>query len=429
MDGLAANLDQLLTCRDRLATLQADATNIAALARDADPEWYIWGAVGAPMAQIYWNFANDLHHHLELLATSLNDRVTTMDVTVQLYEAAEQTIITRLERAARGDSDVTNDPTGGAVAFSPLGVDVVRFDLRSDLPLISNRIRAYEAAVDGDVASVQGAAAALAAHLWALGTDPVHWLITAGLGFLVDVLQPIEDLLGLVTGNPERMAGEIDKWRRVSGALRPLAEKIRAAADAGLAGWEGLAADTARARLHQFADGVAFLAADVDRLAALMDIARTLMELIQQILIGLLAALVQWLIPTWTAAMAAAVPTAGASTAAAAAATTAQVSATTARATQFVHRLVALLKQIVSIIQKMASALAEASKVAFRPPGRIGNYAVTELGLALRRYLTSGPTYAPGLAGIGESAWRGAGASRGSGMSEEEIADRLDPDR
>src|SRR5690606_39583109 len=59
-------LDQLLTCRDRLATLQADATNIAALARDADPEWYIWGAVGAPMAQIYWNFANDLHHHLEL---------------------------------------------------------------------------------------------------------------------------------------------------------------------------------------------------------------------------------------------------------------------------------------------------------------------------------------------------------------------------
>src|SRR5690606_72087 len=210
-------LDQLLTCRDRLATLQADATNIAALARDADPEWYIWGAVGAPMAQIYWNFANDLHHHLELLATSLNDRVTTMDVTVQLYEAAEQTIITRLERAARGDSDVTNDPTGGAVAFSPLGVDVVRFDLRSDLPLISNRIRAYEAAVDGDVASVQGAAAALAAHLWALGTDPVHWLITAGLGFLVDVLQPIEDLLGLVTGNPERMAGEIDKWRRVSG--------------------------------------------------------------------------------------------------------------------------------------------------------------------------------------------------------------------
>src|SRR5690606_19509011 len=167
MNGFAANLDQLLACRDRLARLQVDATNIAALARDADPEWYIWGAVGAPMAQIYWAFADDLHNHLELLATSLNDRVTTMDVTVQLYEAAEQTIITRLERAAQGDSDVTNDPTGAAAALSPLGVDLVRLDPRSDLPLISNRIRAYESAVDGDVAGVAGAATTLAAHAWA----------------------------------------------------------------------------------------------------------------------------------------------------------------------------------------------------------------------------------------------------------------------
>ncbi|MFS8498657.1 MAG: hypothetical protein FWJ70_10535, partial [Micromonosporaceae bacterium] len=366
---------------------------------------------------------------LELLATSLNDRVTTMDVTVQLYEAAERAIIARLERAAQGDSDVANDLTGGAAALSPLGVDLVRFDPRSDLPLISTAVGGYESAVDGDIAGVVGAAGTLAAHAWAFHGDPVHWLISAGLGFLVDLLQPIEDLLGLVTGNPERMAGEIEKWRRVSGALRPLAEEIRAAADAGLAGWEGLAADTARARLHDFADGVTGLAADVDRLAALMDIARTVMDLIQQILLGLLATLVEWFIITWSAAMAAAPATAGASTAAAAAASTAQVSVTTTRAVQFIDRVVLILQKIGRIIQKMAPARVNAAVTAFRPPGKVGNYGVIEVGQAVRRYLTAAPTYAPGLAGIGESAWRGAGASRGSGMPEEQIADKLDPDR
>ncbi len=90
--ALGVNPDEVLTCRARLATIQQRAADLLALAEDADPEWYIWGLVGAPFAAIYWQFADDLYRHLGQMGESLRDHVDALDCTAQAYADNEKKI-------------------------------------------------------------------------------------------------------------------------------------------------------------------------------------------------------------------------------------------------------------------------------------------------------------------------------------------------
>jgi hypothetical protein len=281
---------------------------------------------------------------------------------------------------SKHDSDVTNDTTtgdasifgvgvsgewdgyGGSGSVHAGGVDLLRFDPVKDLPgglsTIPGTVSSVAKMAQGDAEwdelfAIGGGLADLSLNVVVYLADPLNFLITAGLTFLIDVVQPLEDLLGLVTGNPERMDGEIAKWDRVANALEPLAAEIREAAEQGLIGWEGKAAAEAKARLIEFSEGVGSVGNDVKQLMYIMNLAKTLMEIAQAFVIGLIATFVEWLVWTWTAALAAAVPTAGASTAAAGAATGVQGAVVSSRAAAFIARVVNILKRLRSVLYKM----------------------------------------------------------------------------
>lgn len=259
------------------------------------------------------------------------------------------------------DSDVTNDETGSDVSVGVGDVDILRFDPSKDVPVFSSSGgAAYEAyqkyQEEGDWGELNNIAAATAdLGLNAAGylADPLNFLIGAGLGFLIDVIQPLEDALGLVTGNPERMEGEIAKWERVEKALQPLSEEIRSAANDGLVTWEGKAADAAKTRINLFADGVAATGNEVKQIVFVLNIAKTVMDIAQSFVLSLIATFIEWLVYTWVPALAAAPATFGGSTAAAGAATGVQTGVVSSRLSAFVTRVVNILKRLRLALTRM----------------------------------------------------------------------------
>lgn len=95
--GFHTDPEEILTCRQRLAEIRERAADILDLAVDANPDWYIWGAVGAPFAALYWSYADDLYRHLEMMGEALEDRVVALDCTAQAYRQTDQEIATALQ--------------------------------------------------------------------------------------------------------------------------------------------------------------------------------------------------------------------------------------------------------------------------------------------------------------------------------------------
>jgi hypothetical protein len=81
------------------------------------------------------------------------------------------------------------------------------------------------------------------------------------------------------------------------------------------------------------------------------------MEAAVDVIKGLLADLIEWLIITWLAAQAAAIPSLGASEVAAAGATAVEVGTTTARVAKAVERIARLVERIGVEIQKILSKI------------------------------------------------------------------------
>ncbi|MEV0714250.1 hypothetical protein [Asanoa sp. NPDC050611] len=91
-EGFRTDVDEIMTCRARLAEIRGRAADILALAEDANPEWYIWGLIGAPFAAWYWKYADDTYEHLSMMGEALQDRVEALDCTAQAYRDTDQEI-------------------------------------------------------------------------------------------------------------------------------------------------------------------------------------------------------------------------------------------------------------------------------------------------------------------------------------------------
>ncbi|GIF71499.1 hypothetical protein [Asanoa siamensis] len=91
-EGFRTDVDEIMVCRARLAEIRERAADILTLAEDANPEWYIWGAIGAPFAAMYWRYADDTYEHLAMMGDALQNRVDALDCTAQNYRESEAEI-------------------------------------------------------------------------------------------------------------------------------------------------------------------------------------------------------------------------------------------------------------------------------------------------------------------------------------------------
>jgi uncharacterized protein YukE len=214
----------------------------------------------------------------------------------------------------------------------------------------------------GDVQSVAGEISSFAGEVGSAVADPLNWLISNGLDFLISWCQPLQDALELVTGDPDALNEAAEKYTAVGESINQLAGDLRDVLDSGLASWEGSAGDATRDRMNKFIEGVQGTAITAHHISSLLKGSAVLMQAAEDIIKGILTDFIEWLIITWLAAQAAAVPTLGASEAAAAGATAVESSVAATRASTQVNRVTSLVGKIEKVISKLKGELDDIQK-------------------------------------------------------------------
>lgn len=72
-----------------------------------------------------------------------------------------------------------------------------------------------------------------------IAMDPLGWLIQNGLEFLIGWIQPLEDALELVTGDPEALTAGADAFSNLGNEIEQLSVQTEELLATGLASWEG----------------------------------------------------------------------------------------------------------------------------------------------------------------------------------------------
>lgn len=332
-----------------------------------------------------------------------------------------------------GDEDdayVSNDPSSPSTYHGDLGVtDAWDSNYVGNIPLSGAAQNMYNGAVDGDIQTLAMGVAEFGGNAIAAAADPINWLLSAGLAFLIDVVQPLEDALSMVTGNYERMGEFTGKWNQIGAALVPLGDAVQQAAADGLIEWTGKDADAAKVRLEEFGEAIKASGSEATKVSSLLNILASLMSAAQQIIIGLIAQFVEWLIITWTAALASAGVTFGGSTAAATSVTTLHATTNCSRAVRIIDRVVEFLNKIGQVLRKVLPGFVK-SNVAknFTAISALKTPDLATLGKALGMWLKDVRNYAPMAGTVGAAGISDTGTP-GPDMSDEEIDSGLDPNR
>lgn len=171
------------------------------------------------------------------------------------------------------------------------------------------------------LADAGSTAADWSSQIQSAAEDPLGWLISNGLNFLIDAIHPIKEALETVSGDSASINGAADKFSKIGDGFEELSENLKDVGDERLANWRGKAADAARKELAGFADGVAANSAKCAELSKCLTGSGMVMDMIEELIKSLLSALVEWLLMLWLPALAASVFTLGGSDAAAATAT------------------------------------------------------------------------------------------------------------
>src|SRR5437763_2069742 len=190
-----------------------------------------------------------------------------------------------------------------------------------------------------------------------IATDPLGWLVGQGLSFLINAVQPVQDAIHFVSGDGPALGKAAENFGTIAKGLQDMAVNFAQVADQNLTAWQGDAANAARKGLAEFANGINGTAAKAGDLAQALQISSMIMTFIEELIKAILTEIITWLIMLWVPAIAAAVPTFGASTAAAGAATPPKLASTAAKTTGKVNRLRKLLQELLEWLRKVQSKL------------------------------------------------------------------------
>jgi hypothetical protein len=193
--------------------------------------------------------------------------------------------------------------------------------------------------------------------------DPLKWLMGTLVDFVLNLCQPLQDILGAVTGNEARMKRSVEMWLEVVEGARQNGNYIAENGVAALEGWEGDAADAARHRIDEIGQGLQILGAFGIGLAVALRgfalLAKKLYDKVKEFLAKIAEdALIKWL-----PGMASGLATFGASTAATialAVATIAGYIITAVSLVQLAISIFGMIPEIIDLIQNGVSQVATA---------------------------------------------------------------------
>lgn len=134
--------------------------------------------------------------------------------------------------------------------------------------------------------------------------DPVYALASAGLTLVLELVEPFNDLIHAVSGDPDEMQVQIDVWGQVATALGALQGETAGAVNDNLTSWTGQAADAAFEQLGALEASIYAAANEVQGVQTLLGWAKLLAETIYEVIKSILSELVAWLITRGLVALA-----------------------------------------------------------------------------------------------------------------------------
>jgi hypothetical protein len=223
-----------------------------------------------------------------------------------------------------GDGSTKNGPTTGMNALKSVASPVLlvqntvtnatRIESLTDWDGYAN----LATGLAGDITAVQGAAEEFWSFVEGITDpkfDPLQWLAGSLIDFLIQVFQPLEDLIGIVSGNETRMRDSATMWNTVAKGAPQVSDYIVAVSEDGLSDWTGRDGDAARTRVAeagQTIEALGYMAVGMEGLLTCMgDLAKAL----RQDIVDLLAKAVSWAITRLLPQVAAGIATFGATVA------------------------------------------------------------------------------------------------------------------
>ena len=196
-----------------------------------------------------------------------------------------------------------------------------------------------------------------------MGANPLTWLANTLVSFVIDLCQPLEDMLRLVTGNEGRMKTSVEMWLTVVEGSRQTCDYIQETGSAALEGWEGDDADAARERLNEIGRSVYIMGAFGGGLAIGLRGLAIIVKKLEDKFDEFLGKIVLKALMKWLPMAASGVATFGASTAAAAAVAVATISSYVIMGINLIKAATNIFSILGELIQAIIDALPDLRKV------------------------------------------------------------------
>ncbi|WP_028852076.1 hypothetical protein [Thermocrispum municipale] len=236
---------------------------------------------------------------------------------------------------------------------------------------IADNYKKFAAADDaGDVAMAAGSlvtdgaafVASCTADIAGFVLDPVGWLVSNGLNFLIELIQPLQDLLHMVTGDGPALNQAATNFTNIGNGFVKLAEDWVETGDKALVEWKEDAGEAARKALAEFAVGIQGIGSAAGSLAQTLQMWSMVMTVVEELVKSIISELVSALIYIWLPALAASIVSFGSSVAAAMTTTLAKVGSALSKITAKLGKLGKLLDDFVKFLAKWTTKLIENGK-------------------------------------------------------------------
>ncbi|SDE39127.1 hypothetical protein [Glycomyces harbinensis] len=212
----------------------------------------------------------------------------------------------------------------------------------------------------GDIGSVMDMAKnyeAFVEHITDPKFDPVQWLAGTVIDFLIQLFQPLEDLVGMVSGNETRMRKSAEMWVKVSEGAQQTGEYIAATGEAELASWVGEDGDAARTRVGELGQSVSVMGYVAIGMNALLLQMADLAKLLRQDIVDLIAKGVSWMLTALLPQVAAGIATFGATVATAIASGIARVASLVMKALNSIAKVLRIAEGAAKVVSTIAEIL------------------------------------------------------------------------
>lgn len=199
--------------------------------------------------------------------------------------------------------------------------------------------------------------AGCAADVAAFAMDPVGWLVSNGLNFLLELIQPLQDALRFVTGDGPSLSEASGNFIKIGDGFVSLAQDFVDTGDKALKDWAEDAGEAAREALADFAVGIEGIGSSAGGVAQTLKMWSMVMTVIEEVIKAIISELVSWLIYIWLPALAASIVSFGSSVGAAMAASVAKAASVFSKVTAKLGKLGQLLEKFMGFLQKFSSKL------------------------------------------------------------------------